>query len=109
MINRPAAAMTNQELARIQWLSPVEGGRKAIPVGPNYTTVARFKGQGPDWINDAWSLVIEFVSPINGDLTMLAKVKFLAEDAPSGWLNEGAEFELLEGCKVVARGVTIRP
>jgi hypothetical protein len=49
VINRPAATMTNQALARIRWLSAVEGGRKAIPVGPNYTTVARFRRQGSDW------------------------------------------------------------
>jgi hypothetical protein len=101
--------MTNQATARIQWVSPTAGGRKEFPIGPKYATVARFKSQGSDWINDAWSLVIEFISPVSDDLSLLAKVKFLAEDAPLSWLKDGAEFELLEGYKVVAYGKIIQP
>jgi hypothetical protein len=101
--------MTNQVTARIQWVSPAAGGRNDLPAGPKYITVARFKSQGSDWINDAWSLIVDFISPINDDLSLLAKVKFLAEEGPSSWLKEGAAFELMEGNKVVASGVIAQP
>jgi hypothetical protein len=100
--------MMTQVTARIKWVSPAAGGRNDLPVGPKYITVARFKSQESDWINEAWSLVVEFINPINDDLSLLAKVKFLAEEAPSSWLKEGAAFELMEGNKVVASGVIAR-
>ena len=100
--------MTNQPVARIQWLNFTEGGRKHPPPGPTYTTVTRFERQGSQWINDAWSLVLEFMSAPDDRLCHLAKVRFLAEDAPSGWLQEGSRFELMEGSRVVARGLIMR-
>jgi hypothetical protein len=100
--------MTNHHVARIQWLHSVEGGRKQPPSGPTYTTVARFEQQGDQWINDAWSLVLDFVGAPDDDLCHLAKVRFLAEGAPSDWLREGSKFELMEGSKVVAKGIIIR-
>lgn len=100
--------MSNQPIARIQWLSSSEGGRKQLPLGPSYTTVARFERQGDQWINDAWSLILEFLGSPDDRLCHLARVRFLAPGGPSGWLEEGSRFELMEGAKVVARGLIIR-
>jgi hypothetical protein len=100
--------MTNQPVARIQWLRSGEGGRKQPPSGPTYTTVARFEQQGDQWINDAWSLVLDFMGVPDEHFCHLAKVRFLAEGGPSAWLQEGSRFELMEGPKVVARGLIIR-
>ena len=96
--------VTSDAIARIRWLSSRDGGRTRPPIGPTYTTVARFAHQGDQWAKDAWSLVIEFLERPDQDLCHLAKVRFLAENSPSGWLEEGSEFELLEGPNVVARG-----
>jgi len=100
--------MSNQAIARIQWISPAAGGRKQLPTGPRYTTVARFERQGDAWTKDAWSLVIKFIGPPDQALCHLAKVRFLVENGPGGWLEEGSKFELMEGPKVVARGVVTR-
>ena len=56
----------------------------------------------------AWSLVLDFLGAPDDHLCHLAKVRFLAEDGPSRWLEEGSQFELMEGSKVVARGLIIR-
>lgn len=100
--------MSNQPVARIQWLNSAEGGRQQPPSGPTYTTVARFERQGDQWTNDAWSLVLDFMGSPDDRLCHQAKVRFLAESGPSGWLEKGSRFELMEGPRVVARGLIIR-
>jgi hypothetical protein len=52
--------------------------------------------------------VLDFVDMPDGHLCHLAKVRFLADGAPSHWLKEGSRFELMDGLKVTARGVIIR-
>jgi hypothetical protein len=100
--------MSNQPLACIQWLSSTEGGRQQPPPGPTYTTVARFARQDDQWTNDTWSLVLDFMASPDDRLCHQVKVRFLAEGGPSGWLEKGSQFELMEGPKVVARGLIIR-
>jgi hypothetical protein len=56
-----------------------------------------------------WSLVVEFLDRPDETLCHLAKVHFLVEHAPSGWLEEGSQFELLEGLRLVAKGTVVRP
>jgi hypothetical protein len=97
--------MSNHAIARIQWVSTATGGRKHVPAGHTYSTLARFDLQGDRWAEDAWSLVVDFLEQPDDTLTHLAKVRFLADGAPSGLLIEGSKCELLEGYKVVARGV----
>ena len=99
--------MTDSHLAQIQWLSSREGGRQQLPPGPRYTTVARFEEQGDKWTEDAWSLVVEYVTPPDEHLSHIAKVHFLASGGPSAWMHAGAKFELMEGPKIVARGQII--
>ncbi len=90
--------------ARICW---VPEGRESPPTGPRYSTVARFKEDENDWLKQAWSLVLEFHSPPDESLCVIADVRFLVEDAPVHLLRRGSVFELFEGRKLVARGEVI--
>jgi hypothetical protein len=58
-------------------------------------------------MSEPWSLVLDFMEPPDDSLCHLAEVRFLAEGGPSGWLEAGNKFELMEGSKVVARGLII--
>jgi len=90
--------------ARIEWIGPEAGGREAPPVGPRYSTVARFEGQA-DWPREAFSLVVERKSNDHGDAEWIATVSFLVpENAPDDFLRPGARFELFEGGRRVAAG-----
>ena len=93
--------------ARIRWKTQAEGGRKTIPPGPRYSTVARFPGAKKDWLEEAWSLIVEYEAPVWDDGNVVAAVRFLADGAPEELLNVGCEFELLEGSKMVAEGVVL--
>lgn len=97
---RPAAASVK---ALIHWKTESEGGRKSIPSGPRYSTVARFPA-AKRWSEEAWSLVVDYEEAVATDGTVKAAVRFLAEGAPADLLTSGGEFELLEGPKVVATG-----
>jgi hypothetical protein len=66
---------------------------------------ARFEHQGDDWIQNAWSLVVETLSPANPSGTQAAQIHFLMEDAPSDWLASGERFSLFEGNLWLADGV----
>jgi hypothetical protein len=96
--------------ARLQWLSPEEGGRKHPPAGPRYSTVARFEDAAARFPEIAWSFVVEFDAPISSTLEVTANVWMLAYDepgAPQHLLEPGNRFELVEGAKVVARGYVL--
>ena len=99
--------LTTQPVARVQWLSAAEGGRKRLPLGSTYSAVARFEHQGDTWMSEAWSLVLDLVEPPDDHLCHLAKVRFLVEGGPAGWLAAGNSFQLMEGSRVVARGTII--
>ena|SRR6266705_2275785 len=96
--------MTKIVKAKICW---VPGARKSPPTGPRYSTVARFKEDQSDWLRQAWSLVLEFRSPPDESLCLIADVRFLVEDAPVHFLHPGSAFELFEGRKVVATGEVV--
>ncbi len=99
--------MTKNVFAEIKWLSPIEGGRKQPPRGPTYTTVARFEEQGDQWTKEAWSLVAEFLDEPDRFNCQRATVRFLVEEAPWEWLTQSSRFDLMEGDRVVARGVIL--
>ena len=93
--------------ARIQWRTESEGGRKHAPPGPRYSTVARFLSAEKSWLEEAWSLVVEYESELSAEGVVTAAVRFLVEGGPEEVLAVGGEFELMEGLKVVATGVVI--
>jgi hypothetical protein len=97
--------MKNIVEAKIQWITAEEGGRQSPPLGPKYTTVARFEDERDAWLKEAWSLVVEFIELPDATLSHRVRVRFLAEQGPANLLVIGSAFELMEGNKSVARGV----
>jgi len=101
--------MRLERTARLTWLRQSEGGRPVPPPGPSYSTVAKFSAQKTDWRDEAWSLVIRFLEPPDRHGSHRVAVRFLADEAPSDFLAEGCRFQLMEGERVVARGVVLAP
>lgn len=95
--------MTTQVEARIRWLSAQEGGRKDLPKGVHYSTVARFLKDSAEW-----SVVTDFNEPPLLERETIALMRFLSPEAPLSLLQLGSRFELLEGSRVVAKGEVIR-
>jgi hypothetical protein len=95
--------MGKSVLAKVHWVPPEEGGRTSLPTGKKYSTIARFPGDTGTWLQEAWSIVLEFDEPpsAQGNPSM-AKARFLAGKAPVDRLKPGRAFELYEGKKKVA-------
>ena len=89
--------------ARVRWLKEIDGGRAIPPLGPKYSTVARFPEDVANWSDVAWSLILEWSTPPNTDREIIVDVRFLSPDAPEALLHPGAVFELYEGKRCVAR------
>lgn len=94
--------------AVIQWIPKEQGGRQSGPpsgVGPpHYSAPAKFLAYADTWSFEVFDLAIEKIECLEGPNQWLAEVHFRIEDAPHEWLVDGAEFELYEGKKCVARG-----
>jgi hypothetical protein len=89
--------------ARITWLPPDKNGRSALPAGRRYATISRFPGDGPEWPDGAWTIVIEFEKPPSEQGNpSLGHATFLSPDAPAERLHPGGVFELFEGLRKVA-------
>ena len=93
--------------ARICWLKPEEGGRMSPPLGPSYSTVARFRDAKIDWPAEAWSLVLDLPDPVDASLCTIANVRFLSPEGPVALLRPGGVFELFEGRQRVAIGTIL--
>jgi hypothetical protein len=95
--------MGKSVIAKVQWVSPQEGGRTSLPTGKKYATIARFPEDTGTWLQEAWSIVLECDEPpaAQGNPS-LAKARFLARQAPVDRLKPGRAFELYEGNKKVA-------
>jgi hypothetical protein len=74
-----------------------------LPTGKKYSTIARFPEDAGTWLQEAWSIVLEFDGPpsAQGNPSM-AKARFLAGKAPIDRLKPARAFELYEGKKKVA-------
>ena len=90
-------------LAKVYWVPPEKGGRTSLPTGKTYATVSRFQEDTGAWVQEAWSIVLEFDEPptAQGNPSM-ARARFLAEKAPVDRLQPGRTLELYEGKKKVA-------
>ena len=91
--------------AQVEWLKDAEGGRRQPPSGEGkipYSAVVRLSQQ-PWPMSSAWSLAVEKIQATS-PFSWIARVHFVAEEAPEDSLSEGTEFELYEGKKCVARG-----
>ena len=90
--------------AKITWLTPDQGGRRAPPSGPQYIAPARFIVAADRSSYGNWGLVVDLVSRPAASNDWIAKVRFLVGEAPHEWLADGTRFELYEGTKRVAQG-----
>ena len=90
-------------VAKVHWVPQEEGGRTSLPAGKRYETISRFQEDTGTWLQEAWSIVLEFDEPpaTQGNPSM-ARARFLAEKAPVDRLKPGRAFELYEGAKKVA-------
>jgi len=95
-------------LAKICWIPAADGGREHPPLGPRYSTVARFDKEAEKWPHEAWSVVAEFKEELDRSSGILAELRFLVKEAPSHLLEPGSKFELYEGRRVVARGEVLK-
>jgi len=93
--------------AKIQWLTPESGGRKTPPLGPKYSTVARFIDISEKWPKEAWSIVAEFIKPTDSNNCTIVKLSFLVDTGPEYLLYSGSRFDLFEGPRIVATGEVI--
>ncbi|MCE7986192.1 MAG: hypothetical protein DYG89_33870 [Caldilinea sp. CFX5] len=89
--------MNEWQKARICWIPAAAGGRKQPPVGPRYSTVARFNEDLTEW-----SVVVEFDQQPKGPECVEGQIRFLTPDAPIHLLQPGRRCELVEGKRIVA-------
>jgi hypothetical protein len=90
-------------VASVTWIPAEAGGREFPPAGPRYVTDARFREQSEaDWLRESWSIVLEFISPLDEKNTQLANVRFLVPEAPIEWLYKSNRFSMYEGRKRTA-------
>jgi hypothetical protein len=96
--------MMTLKRAVVTWLTLEQGGRRAIPPGPQYATLARIRNRPEEFDGSTWSLVLNKL-PNSPDNPWNVEIHWGMEDAPHHWLETDAEFELFEGNRLVARGV----
>lgn len=95
--------------AIIRWVPAARGGRSHPPQPvTGYATIARFESDSRGergW----WSLQVASASCLREAEVIDAQVRFLAAEVPADLLTEGQRFELMEGARVVAKGVVLPP
>jgi len=101
--------MSLKARAVILWIPASRGGRSQVPSPmAGYTAPARFDSD-PQQKLGSWSLRIFTGKKLKGNKVIDARVGFLADDAPGNLLQPRAKFQLLEGSRVVAKGVVLPP
>lgn len=95
-----------QARVRILWLLHSQGGRIQPPSGPVYAGVARF-WQATGEMQSLWSVVLEFEPSDAQDYEVIAYARFLMPTGPEDLLVPNQMFEVLEGKRVVAKGVVL--
>jgi hypothetical protein len=88
---------------RLLWL--VGGLSNHSPRGQRICLPARFDHQSmQDWLDDAWSLVVEVEGIPDALGNQIGNARFLVPNAPHDWLSVGKKFTLFEGNLAVATG-----
>lgn len=95
--------------ATICWMPPEAGGRTTPPLGPTYSTAARFDRLRERWPSEGWSIVAELVGPMDERRCVEARVRLLNPDGPEELLSPGSQFDLFEGAKRVGRATVTGP
>ena len=94
----------NSILCEITWISYQDGGRKCpFPAGEDgyYYPLIKFKDQNQV---EAWSAAI-LVEKTN-NLHSIAELSFAVDNAPFELLKPNKNFQLYEGFRLVATGIT---
>ena len=90
--------------AYVSWVPFEKGGReKPLPQSTKYCPIIIFPNEE---MKGTWSAEI-LINSMNDNNKAFIDLSFLSPDAPFELLKPGAEFELYEGKKLVARGVII--
>jgi hypothetical protein len=99
--------MTRTADVALRWLV---SGRPSnhSPRGQRFSLPARFEHQGEDWLDNAWSLVIEVEGVPDAHGHQTGRARFLVSNAPHHWLSAGEHFTLFEGELPVAVGEVTR-
>ena len=93
-----------EHLAIVNWLRTTEDGGLRLPHSLRYIGISRFDEDGPDWPDEACSVVCSFAQPPSEHGSpMEAKVAFLVDHAPHERLAAGVRFRLYDGPHEVAR------
>ncbi len=99
--------MNHEARAIIRWVPAARGGRQQPPPSAvGYTAPARFESD-PQEQRGVWSLRIIQCKPLRGAEVIDANIEFVMPGAPHDLLKEGERFEIVEGRKVVAKGVVM--
>ena len=98
--------MSDMVQAVISWIARDRGGRQTLPVGPVYSSIARFEDD-EHWPHVAWSVAVELDRPLGDGRQWVANIRFLSPNAPAQLLSEGNRFELLEGRRRTGKGVIL--
>jgi len=89
--------------AKLKWLSAEEGGRK-LPMAINTKYCPRIVfPDSPTRNGEEWSAEIYILSQVD-KLISIANLSYLVDSAPFELLQEGREFNLVEGGRLVATG-----
>lgn len=91
--------MNEWQKTRICRIPAAAGGRQQPPIGPRYSTVAKFDHE--DEPND-WSVIIEFGQQADANGCIEGQIRFLVPEAPSYLLQSGSRCKLVEGRRTVA-------
>jgi hypothetical protein len=95
--------MSKSILAKVHWVPPEQGGRKVLPAGKQYTTVSCCQEDAESYLQEGWSIVLEFDEPpVKQGNPSMARARFLVDAAPIDRLQPGRAFDLYEGVKRVA-------
>lgn len=90
-----------ETLAHIKFLKPEAGGMDNLPSG-HLSAPMSLKEGGAEW-----TLLMEFLSPVEYNRPVASIVSFLSDEAPSDQLIIGQKFEVLQGSDVIAEGEII--
>jgi hypothetical protein len=99
--------MKSEVKAIIRWVPASRGGRQRPPApAAGYTAPARFESD-PGELKGVWSIRLLEASELHGAEVINARIGFVVPEAPHDLLCEGERFELMEGHKIVAKGVVL--
>ncbi len=80
------------------------GGRHRPPVGPTYTTVARFLSRREDW-----SVLIHLPWKVRMNTKIMTVLELVSPQAPPTLITPGQSFVLVEGQRDIAMGQVLPP